>query len=130
MYHIIQENLFREEGFEKLISALNRTDLKYELVKVLPFVEEFEYTTKRKDIFVFGSLKLARLSKDLDWYPGTLITDNHDYEVYSKKYKYHLLNHDSKIHKFGDAFPWKYDQMFIRIGPGSEESFMKRSTNN
>lgn len=63
MYYIIQENLFREEGHAKLINCLEKFNIPYELVNVRPFIEELEFTTNRKDVFVFGSLKLARLSK-------------------------------------------------------------------
>jgi len=50
MHYIIQNNLFREEGHAKLIATLNRFDISYELVDVLPFVEDFEFSTKRKDV--------------------------------------------------------------------------------
>lgn len=114
MHYIVQENTFREEGHAKLIKCLEQFNLSYELVKVLPFVEEVEFNYKGKDVFVFGALKLARLSKKYGWNPGAVVTENHDYEVYSKYYKDNLLNYDSRIFKFGDDFNWKYDQHFIR----------------
>jgi hypothetical protein len=114
MYYIVQENLFKEEGHAKLISTLERFNIPYELVNVRPFLEDFEFKTDRKDVFAFGSLKLARLSKQYDWYPGAMITDNHDYEVYSKHYKENLLNYDSRVVRFDDDFDWEYDQQFIR----------------
>ena len=114
MYYIVQENLFREEGHAKLIATLERFQIPYELVNVRPFIEKVEYLTDRKDVFAFGSLKLARLSKEYGWNPGALITDNHDYEVYSKYYKYNLLNYDSRVVRFDDDFKWEYDQQFIR----------------
>lgn len=114
MHYIIQENLFREEGHAKLINTLERFKISYELVQVLPFVEEVEHVTDRKDVFVFGSLKLARLSKQYGWNPGALITENHDYNVYSQHYKENLLNYDSQVVRFDDDFEWKYEQQFIR----------------
>lgn len=114
MHYIVQENLFREEGHAKLINCLERFDISYELVKVRPFIEEVEFVTNRKDVFVFGSLKLARLSKKYGWKPGALITENHDYEVYSKFYKEHLLNFDSRVVPFGSDFEWQFEQQFIR----------------
>ena len=114
MHYIVQENLFREEGHDKLIKTFERFDISYELVRVFPFIEEVEFETRRKDVFVFGSLKLARLSKQYNWEPGALVTPNHDYEVYSKYYKENLLNYDSRVVKFGDDFEWLYDQHFIR----------------
>ena len=114
MFYIVQENLFREEGHAKLIACLERFKIPYELVDVKPFIEEVEFTTERKDVFVFGSLKLARLSHQYGWNPGAVVTENHDYEVYSEHYRENLLNYDSRIVKFGDNFEWKYDQQFIR----------------
>jgi len=114
MHYIIQENLFREEGHEKLIKTLERFDISYELANVRPFLEDFDFKTKRKDVFIFGSLKMARLSEKYNFCPGTLIGDNHNYEVYSKHYKENLLNYDSRIVNFGDEFEWEFEQQFIR----------------
>jgi len=114
MFYIVQENLFREEGHAKLINGLERFKIPYELVNVRPFIEEVEFKTDRKDVFVFGSLKLARLSKKYGWDPGALVTENHDYEVYSKHYLNNLLNYDSRIVKFNDDFEWFDFNHFIR----------------
>lgn len=114
MYYIIQENLFREEGHAKLIACLEKFQIPYELVTVKPFIEEVEYKTDRKDVFVFGSLKLARISKKYGWNPGAIISENHNYEVYSKYYKDNLLNYDSRVFEIMDDFEWIYDQHFIR----------------
>ena len=114
MYYIVQKNLFREEGHAKLINCLERFEIPYELVDALPFIEEVEFETDRKDCFVFGSLKLARLSKKYGWIPGAVVTENHNYEVYSKHYKENLLNYDSKIVKISDDFEWFSKDLFIR----------------
>jgi hypothetical protein len=102
MYYVIQENTFKEENFDVLINTLDRFNFDYEVVKVRPFIEDFEFKTKRKDIFCFGSVKMARLAKKYGWHPGSLLNENHDYRVYSKYYKENLLNYDSKIQRFGD----------------------------
>jgi hypothetical protein len=114
MHYIIQNNLFREEGHDKLIRTLKRFNISHELVDVKPFIEDFEFETKRHDVFIFGSLKMARLSEKYGFYPGTLINKNFDYEVYSKHYKDNLLNYDSRIVKFTDEFEWEHEQQFIR----------------
>jgi len=114
MYYIIQENLFREEGHARLIGVLDCFGIPYEIVKIIPFIDEVKYITLRKDVFVFGSLKLARLAKKYKWFPGAVVTSNHDYEVYSKHYKEHMLNYDSRICSITDNFDWKFNQQFIR----------------
>lgn len=102
MYYIIQENTFREENYDILVETLERYELPYEIVKVRPFLEYFEFETDRKDIFCFGSVKMSRLATKYGWFPGSLLNENHDYRVYSKYYKENLLNYDSIIQKFGD----------------------------
>lgn len=102
MYYIIQENTFREENYNVLVETLDRFKLPYEIVKVRPYLEDFDFETDRKDIFCFGSVKMSRLGKKYGWKPGSLLNDNHDYRVYSKYYKENLLNYDSKIQRFGD----------------------------
>ena len=113
MYYIVQENVFKEENYDNLIMALDRLELPYEVVKVLPFVETIEFKTDRKDVFPFGSLKMARVSAQYGWKPGSQMNENHDYLVYSLSYKENLLNYDSKIYKFGEEF-FSKDVFFAR----------------
>ena len=104
MFYVIQKNTFREANYDSVITAVNRLGLDYEIVDVLPFVEDFEFNTTRKDVFCFGSLKLARLATKYGWTPGSLANKNHDYRVYSKYYTNNLLNFDSIISEFDDKF--------------------------
>ena len=53
MHYIVQENTFREENYNNLILSLDRLNLSYEIVKVLPFIETFDFNTKTKNNFVF-----------------------------------------------------------------------------
>ena len=113
MYYIIQENTFREANYNNLIDTLDRMELPYEIVKVLPSIEEFEFNTDRKDIFCFGSVKMSRVAKKYNWFPGSLLNDNHNYTVYSEYYKDNLLNYDSTIQRFGDEIK-RTDLFFAR----------------
>lgn len=97
MYYIVQENIFNEKQYDDLIYALKRLNLDFEIVKINPFIEDVEFETDRKDIFVFGATKLIRLSKKYNWHPGALMTENHDFLVYKDYYKENLLNYDSEI---------------------------------
>jgi ATP-grasp domain, R2K clade family 3 len=102
MHYIVQENLFSEENYDNLIIGLDRLKLPYEIVKVLPFIDDIKFKTNRKDVFPFGSIKMARVSKNYGWKPGSQMNSNHDFLVYKDYYKENLLNWDSKIIKFGD----------------------------
>jgi len=113
MYYIVQENTFREQQYDFLIESLDRLELPYEIIKVLPFIDTIEFKTNRKDVFCFGAMKLARLSQNQNWKPGSIMTPNHDFMVYKNFYKENLLNYDSKIFKIGDDFKWNGD-FFVR----------------
>jgi hypothetical protein len=114
MYYIVQNNLFTEQNYNNLISTLEKSGVEFEIVKVLPFIDTIEMKTNRKDIFAFGALKMAEMSKFYGWNPGVLMTENHNYLIYKDYYKNNLLNYDSKIVKLMEDFKWDIDQYFIR----------------
>ncbi len=114
MHYVVQENTFKEVHYDKLINSFEKLKLTYEIVKVRPFIDTFDYQTNRKDVFVFGALKLADMARKLDWVPGAIVGPNHDFTVYSQYYGDNLLNYDSKIYKFGDEIPFTSNFLFFR----------------
>jgi hypothetical protein len=102
MFYILQNNIFREYNYNKIYDSLNRLNLEFEEVEIKPFIDDYTFETKRNDIFVFGGIKLAMISSKYGWKPGSLMNDNHNFEVYSKHYKEKLLNYDSVIFNLGD----------------------------
>ncbi|AWH87015.1 DUF4343 domain-containing protein [Flavobacterium album] len=115
MYYIIQENIFEEPNYNKIFEELERRNIPYEIVKIMPFAEAFEFGTFHTNVFVYGSVKLAKMAQKYDWYPGSFYGGNHSFEIYSKYYGEHLLNHDSIIYKLSDTLEWKVgEQKFIR----------------
>jgi hypothetical protein len=114
MFYVIQKNVFRETNYNIIFEALERLGLEYDIVE---FDEngQVDIKTQRKDVFPFGSVRLANVSTKQDWSPGSFFGNNHDFSVYSKEYKENLLNYDSQIFKFGDELQWNYNEMkFIR----------------
>jgi hypothetical protein len=57
---------------------------------------------------------MTRIANERGWNPGTMINDNHNYEVYSKWWKSDLLNYDSQIMTIGDDLPWERGELFLR----------------
>lgn len=115
MYYIIQENLFREKHYDMLIGVMQKFDLKYQIVKIIPFTTEILFEPiETKNVFVFGSLKMAYIAKLYNWTPGSFMNDNMDFRVYSQFYKDELLNYDSKVIKFGDEFEFPDYLFFAR----------------
>jgi hypothetical protein len=112
MIYIVQKNVFRESNYDKIFEALDRLGLEYEVVDL---TDKLICETERKDVFPFGSVKLARLSAEMDWQPGSFYGGNHDYNVYSKFYQENLLNYDSVIQEVGESLDWFPGEMkFIR----------------
>lgn len=114
MYYVVQENVFKEENYDNLMLALNRLKLPYEIVKVLPFIEDFEFETNRTDVFPFGAVKMSRLSRQYRWKPGSQLNENHDFQIYKNYYHDNLLNWDSKIIKFGNDDLFSKEIFFAR----------------
>jgi len=99
MYYVIQENVFRELHYDRILQTIDRLGLDYEVIS-LHQSETVNSSTKRKDVFCFGSIKLARLAASLNWHPGSLMNNNHDYQVYSTHWPTDLLNSDSTVQSF------------------------------
>jgi hypothetical protein len=113
MHYVVQDNIFRDINYNNLIIALDRLKLSYEIVSVYGDRDDIQFDTDKKNVFPFGGLKMARISNQYNWTPGTQMNDQHDYEVYKEYYKDFLLNYDSVVINFGDDIPFA-DTFFTR----------------
>ena len=134
MYYIVQENIFRESNYQIVLDALDRLKLPYSVVRIFPFVDKISLLSDipenfnvdelkdydppiNENVFVFGAVKLGRISKKKGWTPGSMLNDNHDYNVYKLYYKENLLNYDSIICSVRDSSSVKWEEgemKFIR----------------
>lgn len=105
MYYIIQENLFKEFHFNTLIEYLKRYNLEHEIVKYIPFAEDIQYGTDRKDVWCFGSVSMAKHAYKYGWNPGSMYNANHDMELQYKYYGANLLNSDGYFINVGEELP-------------------------
>jgi len=107
MYYLIQSNIHSNPDHYKIFEVMDELGLTYETIELNSSIQEIVLTTSRKDIFVYGSVKLARLAKaNLDWKPGSYYGGNHTFEVHSVYYKEHLLNYQTDVFKFGESINW------------------------
>lgn len=105
MYWVIQNNLFNEDANVKLVDLLNRYNMKYELVKVIPFgggIEPAIQFEPNDPVVVIGSMSLVKYAKSMNWTPGAWFNDNFSYVEYVKHHKEHMLNHNMKVISFGE----------------------------
>lgn len=123
MHYIIQENVFREQHYDMLEKSITKLGLNHTTVRVFPFVDKIvrledipdgpfnvddlpDFNPNTNNVFCFGAIKLARVAAQRAWKPGSMMNQNHDFEVYKEHYRDNLLNWDSKIQKFSDPVDW------------------------
>lgn len=107
MYFLVQSNIFSDPDHDRIYAALEELNIAYETIDLKSSDTAINISQDRNDVFVYGSVKLARLAKqNTNWNPGSFYGGNHLYEVYEKHYKDNLLNADTHIFKFGDKIEW------------------------
>lgn len=120
MHYVVQKNVFREENYDKIFDVLEKSGLSYEVVE-FDVDGNVDVKTTRNDVFVFGSVRLARVCKEKCWFPGSFYGDNHDYIKYAPFYGDNLLNFDSIVQKFHDEIIWEPNEIkFIRPSKDSK----------
>lgn len=114
MHYVIQMNVFKDHNYNIIFKALERLGLSYEEVDFYGG-GDITFQTERKDVFAFGSIKLAYVATQQNWNPGSFYGGNHDFSIYSEFYKDNLLNYDCQIQKLSDTIEWLPNEMkFIR----------------
>lgn len=114
MYWVLQNNLYSEEGFERLTSALERLSLPFSIHKVVPFIGALDPDPEKLDnpVIVMGSYSLARFAHQRGWRPGAYL-DNLDFEIQRRRWDGHMLNQDAIIVSFGEV-AFQENPFFIR----------------
>lgn len=108
MFFLIQANVYLDPDHPKIFDALEELNIDYDVINIPPTAEKIEFETDRKDVFVYGSVTIARLAtQNSDWFPGSFYGGNHLYEVYARHYGENLLNHTVSVHKISEELSWK-----------------------
>lgn len=107
MYYLVQSNIYSDPDHDRIFHALEDLRLEYETIELNAATENIEVKAGRTDVFVYGSVKLARLAKaNTDWFPGSFYGGNHLFEVYAPHYKDNLLNYHTQVFRFTDTITW------------------------
>lgn len=115
MYYLIQKNVFQDHRYDEIFQVMESLGLSYEEVQFRPKSNHFDFKTDRTDIFVYGSVKLAKEATKYSWNPGSYYGGNHVYEKYAEGYQQHLLNAGSITCAVEDTVSWKnHDRLFIK----------------
>lgn len=106
MHYIIQDGFFNETGMTDLVDYLERLDIPFTLVKVVPFVGEIIPDVEvAGNVICFGSYSMRHHAKKKNWYPGVFDLEEIADQLYTvpNVWTKHLLNADSVICSFADV---------------------------
>ncbi|WP_298513549.1 ATP-grasp domain-containing protein [uncultured Kordia sp.] len=116
MLFLVQSNIYSDPDHNRIFDALHDLNIPFEKIQLNSETQEITVEADRTDVFVYGSVKLARLAKsNTHWNPGSFYGGNHQYEIYSTYYQENLLNYDVEVFQFEDPIDWKpNEQKFIK----------------
>lgn len=120
MHWIVQNNMYNEEAFGDLITALERNKVSYSLHKVIPFSHELDpepfgpIICPSEPVIVMGTYALSRIAQERGWKPGAFINNN---LAFTSQLMFNwgrsLLNRDASIGPL-DKIPYITKPCFIR----------------
>lgn len=133
MLWILQDNLYRETGYQRLIEVLDRLELPHLVVKPVPFSDRlipYDFDTSKgtaldeipepeipaaDQIFVSGSYTLAKIAVQRGWKPGAFLQGLR-YDEYAKGWGANrLLNPDAIMTTMRDAvIPKGWKAAFVK----------------
>ena len=102
MHWIIQSNLFHEAAVTELIGLLERYDIPFDSVKVVPFDGGIEPDIAVSGpAVVVGSVSLARHAKRQGWKPGAWLgrqsEDDFNYDRSIRAFGSEMLTADARV---------------------------------
>ncbi|GEN76992.1 ATP-grasp domain-containing protein [Chryseobacterium hagamense] len=116
MFFLVQSNIYLDPDHYKIFDALEELNIDYSVINIPPKAKELDFETKRNDVFVYGSVTIARLAKqNTHWFPGSFYGGNHLYKVYSGYYGENLLNTKVSVQKISEEMSWAKEEIkFIK----------------
>lgn len=116
MYFLIQSNIYADPDHDRIFEVLEELQYPYEKIHLEKDAHTITIKSDRKDVFVYGSVRLARLAKkNTHWKPGSFYGGNHLFKNFAPHYQEHLLNHGVEVFPFGQAIHWQAgEQKFIK----------------
>lgn len=105
MHWILQENVFQESEWHRLVAVLEQFQLPYSVHKVVPFIGEVQPLPdlQSSKAICFGSYSMRHAAKQHGWNPGIYDLFEQDFRVQKAAWGEHMLNADSVVVAFQDA---------------------------
>jgi len=115
MHWIIQGNVFSEEGWDRLIDALDRVGASYSIHRCVPFIRTLQPEPELPPgpVVVMGTYGLVQTAKERGWVPGAWSDEDFDYRVQVGHWGDAMFNAQCTLHRFGDV-PFQEQPFFMR----------------
>ena len=131
MLWVVQNNLYKETGYENFIASLLKLDQDYMIVKPVPFTNillrgSFDSMVDEVDSepelqfpeglkIAMGSTTLCRIAYNLGWEPGSFTNENFTYQRWVDGFgSNNLLNPDSIVGTAKSSWDISDDHVFVR----------------
>jgi hypothetical protein len=116
MFWVLQKNLYNESAFADLLQQLDRQNVRYEIVDLVPFAHDMSPDINVDGpVFVLGSTAMGIVAKKKGWKPG-YIDENINYHNLVENYDVFALNYNcifTTLEDVSNAYiPW--NEFFIR----------------
>ena len=110
---LLQNNIWKEEKYNQMISILERYNINHKVVNLIPFSETINLEDDPSNIeMVFGSIRFTELLRNAGC--RTFFNDNFNYLVWVDIFRTSCLNYDGIVDNIGNRiFPLGHD-VFIR----------------
>ncbi len=112
---VVQNNLYNESEYERMLEALERFGIEHIEIKVVPFVHDLVpevVIDPGKNVLVMGTTTLVKIAKKRGWI--AFFNDNFDHDVWVKNYGRDMLNFDAKRIRFDEVVTHGLENFFIR----------------
>lgn len=113
MFWVLQKNLYNEDAFQTLLEQLDRQNVLYQIVSVVPFAHTMEPDINIDgNVMCLGATSMSKIAAAKGWVPG-YFGDNLSYDLLLKNYGDHMMNKDALITTLEHASHF-WDSFFMR----------------
>ena len=121
MYWVLQNNIYKEKGYDELIQNLTHARIPYSLHKVIPFVGQLEPDIFPKNpVICIGTYSMRHVARKKQWYPGVFDLKMFPHMVCQLNWQKHMLNYDAQYFYFSEAKWQGAEDFFIRPNDDSK----------
>lgn len=122
MHWVIQNNLWNEINFETFVNCLQNNNISYEIVKIIPFINEiakedntpnYEWTSSVPTMII-GGTSLIKCGQKKNIVPGIFLNDNFNMKKHNEIWSTDMLNSESLFTTFGELKQPPWSSFFIR----------------